>query len=109
MRLARSICARSWPVQVEPRLFDLLARAVEINRQTGGAYDITAGRLLRLWGFTQRAGKLPTELEIDRALQFVGSRHITLDASQHTVKFGAVGIEINLGSIGKGYALDRCR
>ena len=51
--------AESW-VEVEPRLFDLLQRALAIHRETGGAYDVTSGRLSKVWGFTRRAAPFPT-------------------------------------------------
>ena len=47
------------PVRVEPHLFDLLRRAAELSAATGGAFDITAGPLVRCWGFFQRAGRGP--------------------------------------------------
>jgi FAD:protein FMN transferase len=96
------------PVAVEPRLFELLALAVDLHRQTKGAFDITAGPLSKIWGFTRRAGAIPTNDELAASLDLVGSQHLQLDAEQHTVAFLRHGVSINLGAIGKGYALDRC-
>jgi len=96
------------PVAVEGRLFGLLAQAVELHRITGGAFDITAGPLSKVWGFTRRAGAVPTELDIAEALQHVGSQYLQLDVDARTVAFAQPGVSINLGAIGKGYALDRC-
>jgi FAD:protein FMN transferase len=95
------------PVEVESRLFSLLQRAADIHRETAGAYDITSGPLSKAWGFYRREGRMPSETEIADALAGVGMKHVKLDTAQHTVKFDRLGIEINLGSIGKGYALDR--
>ena len=53
--------AAQGPITVEPRLLELLRWAVELHRQTGGAYDITAGPLSRAWGFARCAGAMPDE------------------------------------------------
>jgi len=103
-----SFLAESGPVRVEARLFALLQQAVELSAQTQGAFDITAGPLSKLWGFHRRAGRVPQADEIQATLQSVGSRHLHLDSSDQTVRFLRPHMEINLGAIGKGYALDRC-
>jgi thiamine biosynthesis lipoprotein len=96
------------PLAVEPRLFDLLVWACELSRATDGAYDITAGPLSRVWGFTRRRGAVPADDDLAAALARVGSRFLEFDAARCAVRFSRGGVEINLGSIGKGYALDRC-
>jgi thiamine biosynthesis lipoprotein len=95
-------------VVVEPRLFRLLKLAVEIHDATEGAFDITAGPLTKVWGFYRRAGRIPTDEELREARECVGSRWLELDSEAQTVRFLKPGVEINLGAIGKGYALDRC-
>ncbi|MCH8047477.1 MAG: FAD:protein FMN transferase [Planctomycetes bacterium] len=95
------------PVEVEPQLFDLLRRAVELHEQTDGAFDITSGLLSKVWGFSRREGRMPREDDLAPALNCTGSRHLRLDAERSSVGFDRQGLEINLGSIGKGYALDR--
>ena len=94
-------------VEVEPQLFQLLAESVELYEATSGAFDITAGPLSKAWGFYRRQGRLPTDEEIAQTLQRVGSRHLVLDAQRRTIRFNTPGVEINLGAIGKGYAVDR--
>jgi thiamine biosynthesis lipoprotein len=94
-------------VNVEPRLFDLLELAAQIYRDTGGAYDITSGPLTKLWGFFRRQGSVPDTTELAQVMEHVGMQHIELDRAGQTVRFLMPGVEINLGSIGKGYALDR--
>jgi thiamine biosynthesis lipoprotein len=94
-------------VEVEPRLFELLRQAVELHRATGGAYDITSGPLSKVWGFFRRAGRMPSCADLQEALGAVGSQHLSLDCERWTIRFSMPGVEINLGSIGKGYALDR--
>jgi thiamine biosynthesis lipoprotein len=94
-------------VQVEPGLFGLLTRAVALFHATGGAFDITAGRLSKIWGFYRRQGRMPSQPEVAEALATVGSQHLRLDAANQSVQFMLPGLELNLGAIGKGYALDR--
>jgi thiamine biosynthesis lipoprotein len=60
-----------------------------------------------VWGFYRRQGAIPHEDELAAALARVGMRHVSLDAHAETVRFALDGMEINLGAIGKGYALDR--
>jgi FAD:protein FMN transferase len=100
--------AASGSVSVEPRLFALLLRAVELHRDTGGAFDVTSGRLSSVWGFTRRRGTIPAGDDLETARASVGSEYLELDAAQRCLRFQRPGLEINLGSIGKGYALDRC-
>jgi thiamine biosynthesis lipoprotein len=95
------------PVEVEPRLFELLQLAVRLYDETGGAFDLTSNPLWEVWGFARRAGRVPNEDELADALQRVGTRWIGLDPEHKTIRFLKPGVRLNLGSIGKGYALDR--
>ncbi len=95
------------PVPVENRLFQLLAQAAELTRETEGAFDIATGALTKLWGFYRRSAKAPTPEELAEVMTRVGMKHIVLDPRQQTARYLRPGLEINLGSIGKGYALDR--
>jgi FAD:protein FMN transferase len=99
--------AANTPVPVEAGLFELLALSAHLTAATEGAFDVTAGPLIKTWGFFRRQGRIPTEAERAAALEHVGMRHVALDPARQTVRFTRPGIEINLGSIGKGYALDR--
>lgn len=99
--------AAAGPVEVEPGLFGLLELAVRLHAETGGALDITATALWDVWGFSRRQGRIPTEEELATARQKVGSEHVELDARAKTVRFTKPCIRLSLGSIGKGYALDR--
>lgn len=96
------------PVEVEAGLFELLALGMELFRETGGAWDMTSTPLWQVWGFAKRKGRIPTATEIDEAMSRVGTQHIELDAARRTVFFRQPGIKLSFGSVGKGYALDRC-
>jgi len=94
-------------ILVEAELFDLLVRSVELWRQTEGAFDITAGPLSEVWGFARRQGRMPRQAEIVAALSRVGCHHLRLDDRDQTIQFDSQGVQLNLGAIGKGEALDR--
>ena len=105
---AVNLLAGEGPVTVEPDLFELLQFAVELSRETEGAFDITSTPLWEVWGFSRRQGRLPAEEEIAAARANVGSHLVELDPQRQTVRFRQPGVRLNLGSIGKGFALDRC-
>jgi thiamine biosynthesis lipoprotein len=87
-------------------LFDLLRECVDIHRATHGSFDITSTPLSRTWGFLQRRGRLPSQDAIDAARINVGLDAVLLDERFLTVRFTHQGVELNLGAIGKGFALD---
>ena len=98
--------AANKPVEVSQSLFDLLMLCQHLYEKTDGAFDVTSGPLTRCWGFLRRQGRLPSQAEIDRTMSVVGSDKLFLDETLRTLRFAREGMEINLGSIGKGYALD---
>ena len=95
------------PVAVTQEMFDLLAACVEYSRESEGAFDITVGPLMKVWGFYRGTGRLPHRAEILGAMERVGYRNIVLDSTQRTVRFAKQGAELDPGGIGKGYAVDR--
>ena len=99
--------AGSEDVLLDAELFALLRRCVAFHEATGGAYDVTTTPLSRCWGFLARAGRRPTAETVDAARAGTGTDAVALDAARQTVRFLRAGLELNLGSIGKGYALDR--
>jgi thiamine biosynthesis lipoprotein len=94
-------------VPVESCLFTLLEQSARIHQETEGAFDITAGALIKAWGFFRGPRRVPDETEIQAALERVGMDKVRLERGSRSVRFLQPGLEINLGSIGKGYALDR--
>jgi thiamine biosynthesis lipoprotein len=99
--------APAGPVVVEERLFDLFAFCARLTAETAGAFDIATGALTKSWGFYKREGRVPAPRERAEAMGRTGMRHVVLDAAARSVKFREAGLEINLGGVGKGYALDR--
>ncbi len=95
------------PVRVTPELFDLLTQCMKYSRASEGAFDVTVGPLMKVWGFYKGSGRLPHRAEVFGALSRVGYRKVKLDPENHTIQFARNDMNIDLGGIGKGYAVDR--
>ena len=99
--------AASVPVRVEPSLFALLQNSLRYSEDTGGAFDITTGPLMKAWGFFRGEGRIPGSEELHAILATVGHQHVRLDPADRTISFDLQGVELDLGGVGKGYAVDR--
>ena len=99
--------ASSAPVEVSAGLMALLVLCRDLHAATGGAFDPTSTPLSRAWGFLARQGRRPSPEEIKASLAGVGMEHVTLDEEGRTVSFTSPGVELNLGSVGKGWSLDQ--
>ncbi len=95
------------PYAASDELFEIIREALVYSRMSDGAFDVTVGPLLKLWGFTKKSAALPTDRELDRTLDSIGSEKVLLDEARKSVRFARPGMEIDLGGIGKGYAVDR--
>jgi thiamine biosynthesis lipoprotein len=95
------------PIKAVPELFDFIAECLRYSRESGGAFDITVGPLMKAWGFFRGEGRMPGEAELARARNSVGYRHVVLNRKDGTIYFDRAGVEIDLGGIAKGYAVDR--
>lgn len=93
-------------VKVEPQLFALLQRCVELSHATDGGFDITMGPLMRAWKFMGGTGALPSPDAVAGARSRVGSQHLRLDPAASTIRFARSGMAIDLGAVGKGFAID---
>ncbi len=93
-------------VKVEHRLFGLLLRCEALFHATDGAFDITAGPLSKVWGFVRREGRIPSDEELAAARAISGGDLMVLNEEQRSIRFRKDGVNINLGGIGKGFALD---
>lgn len=95
------------PVQVSPEVFALLQHARRLHAETQGAFDITVGPLVRCWGFMTNEGKMPAPEAVAEARARVGMDLVQLDDTRRTVRFARPGVMLDLGAIGKGYAVER--
>ncbi|MBP7746129.1 MAG: FAD:protein FMN transferase [Phycisphaerae bacterium] len=94
------------PVAVAPETFQCVQRAVEFARDSGGAFDVTCRPLVALWRAAGEQQRLPTADELRQVRDLVGTEKLTLDAGAHTITLQRAGMQIDLGGIAKGYALD---
>jgi thiamine biosynthesis lipoprotein len=95
------------PVRVTPGLFHLLQRAQRLSAETTGWFDITIAPLMRCWGFLGGPGQLPDPTALAEAKSKVGQHLVVLNKNDFTVRFLRAGVMLDLGAIGKGYALER--
>lgn len=93
------------PLVVSDELFDLLARCRDLSVATGGAFDITSTPLSRCWGFLRREGRVPGDGEVAAARALVGPDRLVLDPMARSVALDRAGAALNLGAIGKGFAV----
>ncbi len=93
-------------VQVSEETFSVLQTAREYTLKTEGHFDITVGALVKLWNIGFDNAKVPSDTEIDSALQDIGIQDLTLNEANYSVKLEREGMIIDLGGIAKGYAAD---
>jgi thiamine biosynthesis lipoprotein len=90
-----------------PEAFHCLQLSLDMYAQTRGAFDVSVGALYDCWLDGDKNLRTPSQQDLDFARQHTGSDHITLDEFAHTVKVDIGPLLIDLGGIGKGYAVDR--
>lgn len=83
----------------------LLARSKALSAESLGAFDVTARPLVALWRAAEARGALPSPAEIDAARGLVGAEGLRL--SEEGAALASAGMSVDLGGVGKGYALDR--
>ncbi|MTI14295.1 FAD:protein FMN transferase [Sansalvadorimonas verongulae] len=120
------------PIAVSPELFRLAEQAMKVSELSGGAYDITAGSLVNLWGFGSGksfSGQAPAQIDekaepafakwlesgqvsvapdpaaIAEALKKTGYKTLILNAKDRTIT-KTMPVFIDLSSIAKGYGVD---
>jgi FAD:protein FMN transferase len=94
-------------VRVSPPLFALLQHAMRLHEESGGAFDITIAPLMRCWGFMAGTGQLPAPAELDAARATVGMHLVELNPASFSIGFSRPGVMLDLGAIGKGYAIEQ--
>jgi len=92
------------PVRVDKELFDLIKLSTYYSQITDGAFDITYASVGYLYDYRRHIH--PSEAQIKSALPAVNWHNLLLDEKNHTVRFEHAGMRIDLGGIGKGYAVD---
>ncbi|MBO0939766.1 FAD:protein FMN transferase [Fibrella sp. HMF5335] len=107
-RLSETGGQNRW-VHVSPTLFDVLAKAITIARQTGGRYDPTIGPLAQLWRRAVRQRQFPVARERRRARRAVSWQYVQFDSTTQAVLLKKPGMRLDLGGIGQGYAIDEAQ
>jgi thiamine biosynthesis lipoprotein len=87
-------------------MFAVLDAARRVSAASSGAFDITVGPLVRLWGFHDKAPHIPTDVELAAVRPLVDYRGVLLDAEHRTAHFARPGVELDLGGIAKGFAVE---
>lgn len=102
-------------VSISPSMYGLLSRIWHVSKDSGGAMDVTLGRLSRLWNLDELAAlaeneseqiNIPTPEEVQGVLADCGYEKVQL--SDETIALPA-GMQLDLGAVGKGIACDRIR
>jgi thiamine biosynthesis lipoprotein len=93
------------PVKVSKETLEVIDKALSISKMTDGAFDITIGSIVKLWDFEKQI--LPDDKSIKEKLKLVGYKNVTVDKARSTVFLQKKGMQIDLGGIEKGYAVDR--
>ena len=94
-------------VAVSDETFEVIRTSIKFSKLSEGAFDITILPVLELWGFSSKIREdVPTQEEIGERLPLVNFRNILIDEEERAVGFSVAEMEIDLGGIAKGYAVD---
>ena len=98
--------AAAGPVTVDAEMIDFLSQSQHWSEVSDGAFDLTVGRLMKVWGFYGHQGHVPPAAETESIRASTGWRNVTINPADRTVRFAASGVELDPGGIGKGFAVD---
>lgn len=97
--------AGSSPVITTPEIVEVIDRALFYSRMSDGAFDISFASVGQYYGY--REGKSPDASQIAQSKQDIDFRAIRLNVEARSISFDNPGLQIDLGGIAKGYAVDR--
>jgi thiamine biosynthesis lipoprotein len=101
-----NLAAGKGPVKVSPEMIEVVERAAEISKLSGGVFDVTVGPLVVLWQMRLKEGAVPTDDEIARVRPLVNYRNVIVDRKASTLFLKRKGMILDLGGM-KGYLADR--
>lgn len=96
-------------VKISPEIYHMLEVSQEYSRLTDGAWDVTIGPLVELWGIGTESARVPSPEEIRTARELVGWQYLHLRPEDKSAMLERKGMSISLGGLAKGYALDMVR
>lgn len=96
------------PVPVSAEMATVLSAALDVSRISDGAFDVTVGPLVNLWGFGPggKPRQVPAEQDLSAARERTGWRRLTLDTGAGTLRRDSPGVYIDLSGIVQGYGAD---
>lgn len=94
------------PVKLSDTSFNIIKKGLEYSEISKGEYDISIGPLVKLWSIGLPEAKVPTKKEIDEIIKYIGYSDIEINNSKKEVYLSKKGMQLDLGSIAKGYAAD---
>jgi thiamine biosynthesis lipoprotein len=106
--LSRFNASGTAPFQLSPEVFSVMRHAVELSRETDGAFDITVGPVVNLYGFgPDIVLQMPSGEELATARKQVGFEHLTLSEGDSTAQKSIAELYCDLSAIAKGYGVDQ--
>jgi thiamine biosynthesis lipoprotein len=93
-------------LDIDPDLWRVLSEARSISDHTQGAFDVTVGHLSHVWREARRTGRMPTDAELAQARATVDYRLVELAVDRSQARLSRDGMQLDLGAIAKGYAVD---
>ncbi|MHC4243324.1 MAG: FAD:protein FMN transferase [Planctomycetota bacterium] len=94
-------------VQLSQITYEVVQKSLEFSRLTDGAFDVTVGPLVELFHEAKNKQVLPSQDEITKARSKVGFEKLKFDGENRAVQFTVEGMQLDLGGIAKGYAVDK--
>ena len=95
------------PVKISPDVYEILETAQKYSELTEGAFDVTCGAAVELWGIGTKNPRVPTAEEIAAVKNFVGHEHLHLHDG--TAYLDLRGVKLDPGGVAKGYGVDLAR
>jgi len=93
-------------VRVNPEIYKMIETSIKYSKLSDGAWDITLGPIINLWGIGTDNERLPSDEEIKAKLPLVGYDKISINENDNSVMLQKEGMAIDLGGIAKGFAAD---
>lgn len=93
-------------VKVHPEILKMIQTSIEYSKLSDGAFDITLGPIINLWGIGTENERLPSDEEIKDKLPLVGYKKISVNENDSSIMLQKEGMAIDLGAVAKGFAAD---
>jgi thiamine biosynthesis lipoprotein len=94
-------------VPVDPLMLKMLQKAETLTRATNGRFDVTAGRIIRLWGFgPDKTNRVPSDAQVAEAMRLSGMDKLVLLSDQNSISTVVAGVQCDVSSLAAGLAAD---